>query len=193
VINHFHKFESIQKRMILSICVSLSGVVLMVAGTGSEINFSYQHVFGAAILLAAQFAYGYYTVFSRVLTNIYSSYQATVYILLISNALFLLVATPSLLAINYATVPAIAWGSILYSGIFPLCLGNVLWIWGIKILGSAKTSLYNNLPPVFSIIAGYLFLNEPFGWLQFIGATVIFAGLYLAKGVKTEQAVNETK
>jgi drug/metabolite transporter (DMT)-like permease len=74
-----------------------------------------------------------------------------------------------------------AWLSTLYSGVFALCFANFLWIWGVGIIGSAKAALYNNLPPVFAVAAGYLLLGESFGLLQLAGAAIIFGGLYLTR------------
>ncbi|MEG6586076.1 DMT family transporter [Dendrosporobacter sp. 1207_IL3150] len=185
IINHYHGLESINRKMLVSICISLFGVVIMIAGTDKEFSFSGTHVFGALMLLIAQMSYGYYTVFSRHLTSTYSAYQVTAYILLISTGLFILISIPSIMNVDWSTIPWPGWASILYSGLFPLCLGNCLWIWGTGILGSTKASLYNNLPPVFAVITGYIFLSESFGILQFIGASTIFAGLYLAKSSKT--------
>jgi drug/metabolite transporter (DMT)-like permease len=184
LINHFHRFERINSGMLVSIAVSLTGVAVMVAGTGKEISLADGHIVGALLLLVAQWSYGYYTIFSRILTDHYSAYQITAYILCLSTGLFILISLPAMLAVDWLTIPSAGWGSILYSGLFPLCLGNCLWIWGTKILGSTKASLYNNLPPVFAVITGYLFLQEQFGWYQFFGALLIFAGLYLAKEKK---------
>ncbi|MEN6414310.1 MAG: DMT family transporter [Veillonellales bacterium] len=181
LINHFHRLERIHRAAAAGILVSLAGVGIMVAGTGKEISFAGEHITGALLLLAAQLSYGYYTVFSRRLTAVYSSYQSTAYILLLSTGLFLLVSVPSTLATDWRAIPWPGWASILYSGLFPLCLANCLWIWGTGILGSTKASLYNNLPPVFSVALGYVALGEGFGWLQFIGAVTIFAGLYITK------------
>jgi len=191
IINHFHRLERISAAMTIGILVSLAGVAVMVAGTGKEISLAEEHVTGALMLLAAQLSYGYYTVFSRLLTQVYSAYQITAYILLISTGLFMLVSLPSVLAADWQSVPWPGWASILYSGLFPLCLGNCLWIWGTGILGSTKASLYNNLPPVFAVTTGYLFLGETFGWLQLIGAAIIFAGLYITKGKRTSTAAKE--
>jgi len=191
IINHLHRLERIGKLTMIGILVSLAGVVIMVAGTGKEISLGAGHITGALMLLAAQMSYGYYTVFSRRLIPNYSAYQITAYILLNSTGLFLLISLPSVLATDWQAVPWPGWVSILYSGLFPLCLGNCLWIWGTGILGSTKASLYNNLPPVFAVAIGYLFLGESFGWLQFIGATIIFAGLYIAKSKGTQQTTKE--
>ncbi|WP_425058818.1 hypothetical protein SCACP_34740 [Sporomusa carbonis] len=185
IINHIHRFERTSMAVAIGILVSLAGVAVMVAGTGKEISLAEGHVTGALLLLTAQLSYGYYTVYSRLLTNIYSPYQITAYILLISTGLFLFISLPSVLAVDWHSIPWPGWASILYSGLFPLCLGNCLWIWGAGILGSTKASLYNNLPPVFSVAIGYLFLGETFGWLQFVGAITILAGLYITRSKGT--------
>ena len=182
IINHFHRLERISRLTMIGILVSLTGVVIMVMGTGKEINLTGGHIIGALMLLAAQMSYGYYTVFSQRLLHTYSAYQITAYILLNSTGLFMLISLPSVVATDWQSVPWPGWVSIFYSGLFPLCLGNCLWIWGTGILGSTKASLYNNLPPVFAVAIGYLFLGESFGWLQFTGAVIIFAGLYITKG-----------
>jgi drug/metabolite transporter (DMT)-like permease len=191
IINHFHRLEGIKPGVIQGIVISLAGVALMVAGTGKEISLSVDHIWGAMLLLAAQMSYGYYTVFSRPLSATYSAYQITAYILLISTILFALVSLPSMLAVDWQSVAWPGWASILYSGIFPLCLANCLWIWGTAKAGSTTASLYNNLAPVFAVSAGYFFLGETFGWLQFIGAMVILAGLYVAKNKSTVEAAEK--
>lgn len=60
---------------------------------------------------------------------------------------------------KWSNLPWEAWVSIFYSGIFPLFLGNILWIWGAGVIGSNKASLYNNLPR-FSVLLGCLFLRK---------------------------------
>lgn len=190
IINHFHRIETIKAQVIKGIIISLAGLCLMVAGTGKEVSLSGDHVTGAVLLLIAQVSYGYYTVFSRPLSATYSAYQITAYILLISTGLFTLVSLPSVLAVDWQTVPWPGWASVLYSGIFSICLANCLWIWGTAKAGSTTASLYNNLSPVFAVAGGYLFLSESFGWLQFIGAVTILTGLYISKG-KSDKASAE--
>jgi len=193
IINHFHRIETIKSQVIKGIILSLVGVSLMVAGTGKELSLAGDHSIGAILLLFAQLSYGYYTVFSRPLSVTYSAYQVTAYILLISTGLFTVVSLPSVLAVDWQTVPWPGWASILYSGIFPLCLANCLWIWATAKAGSTTASLYNNLAPVFAVGGGYFFLGETFGWLQFTGAVIILVGLYVSKGNNSKTTTKKSR
>ena len=181
IINKLFKIEDISAIMGLGIGMSLFGVSLIVVGSGKEFSISGNHLFGAFMMLIAQFAYGYYSVFSKTLLSKYSTYQVTAYMVTIATALFIPIATPSLLPIEWNEIPLIAWFSVLYSGVFAICVGNFLWMWAIGKIGSTRTALYNNLSPIFAVATGYIFLEEGFGWLQFFGAVVIFFGMYLTR------------
>lgn len=181
IINKIFKIEDINPVMIVGIIMSLIGVSFIVIGSGKEINTNGNHFFGAFMLLIAQFAYGYYSVFSKPLLSKYSTYQITACMVTVATILFIMVASPSLLPIRWNEVPLAAWVSIVYSGVFAICLGNFLWIWAIGKIGSTRTALYNNLSPIFAVAAGYFFLAESFGWLQFFGAAIIFSGMYLTR------------
>ncbi|MDU4959670.1 MAG: DMT family transporter [Sporomusaceae bacterium] len=181
VINAVSGLEPITRRIVLSIAITLAGVCLIVLGSGSELSLGGDHIAGAGLLLCAQCAYGYYTVFSRPLTAKYSSLQINACVFAVTTLLFVLVALPDLLANDWRQVAPAAWAGTVYSGIFPLTVGNALWVWGVGIIGSAKASLFNNLAPVFAILIAYLLLGEAFGPLQALGAAIIYAGLRLGR------------
>ncbi|MBP2625336.1 MAG: carboxylate/amino acid/amine transporter [Firmicutes bacterium] len=181
IINKLFKIEDISTTMVLGIGMSLFGVILIVVGSGKEFSTSGNHLLGAFMMLIAQFAYGYYSVFSKPLLNKYSTYQVTAYMVTIATVLFIPVAIPSMMLIEWTDVPLTAWFSVLYSGVFAICVGNFLWMWAIGKIGSTRTALYNNLSPIFAVATGYIFLGESFGWLQFFGAVVIFGGMYLTR------------
>lgn len=177
IINALSGLEPITRRIILSIAIILAGVCLMVAGSGSELSLNGDHIIGAGLLLCAQCAYGYYTVFSRPLTTKYSSLQINAGVFAVTTVLFMLVALPSLFASDWRNLAWPAWAGAVYSGIFPLTVGNALWVWGVGVIGSTRASLFNNLAPVFAILIAYLLLGETFGLIQALGAAIIYAGL----------------
>ena len=181
IINRLFKFEDINATMALGIGISLFGVILIVVGSGKEFSTSGNHLYGAFMMLIAQFAYGYYSVFAKPLLHKYSTYQVTAYMVTIATVLFIPISIPSLMSIEWQEVPLIAWFSVIYSGIFAICLGNFLWIWAIGKIGSTRTAVYNNISPIFAVATGYIYLGEGFGWLQFFGAVVILFGMYLTR------------
>ncbi len=180
VINRVWRIEPITGRVAAGIAASLAGVALIVAGSGKEVSLASEHWLGAFLLLVAQFGYGYYTVFSRPLAK-YSAYQVTACVVTISSVLFVFIALPDFLTMAWRQVTPVAWLSVAYSGVFAICAGNFLWVWGVGKLGSARASLYNNFSPIFAVASGYLLLGEEFGLLQLAGAAVIFWGVYRAR------------
>ncbi|MDR3563115.1 MAG: DMT family transporter [Negativicutes bacterium] len=181
LINRLWHNEKIAAVNGLGIGVSLGGVILIIVGSGKELSLASDHLIGTCYILLAQGVFGYYTVFSKGLLQKYSTYYITVCVLTVTVLLFLPFVIADLPHIRWSEIPLSAWLSMAFSGIFPLCVANFLWIWGAGQLGSTKASLYNNIGPVFAVIAGYVLLGEGFGMLQFLGAVVIFVGLYFTR------------
>jgi len=181
VINRVWRIEPLSRATAAGIAASLAGVALIVAGSGKEVSLAGRNLLGALLLLGSQFCYGYYTVFSRPLLDRYSPYQVTAWVVTVSAVLFAGIALPDFLAISWGEVPPAAWLSVAYSGVVAMCVGNLLWVWGVGRIGSARTSLFNNVSPVFAVASGYLLLGEEFGLLQLAGAVVIFWGVYRAR------------
>lgn len=189
IINRVFNIEKLALQVAAGIVVSVIGVVLIVLGSGKEMSTTLSHMEGALLLLAGLAGNGYYTVFSKGLLQRYSTYQITTYVITISAVLFGIISLPELLALNLKTIPIDAWLSVFYSSAFALCLGNFIWVWAVSKLGSTKCALYNNLSPIFAIIAGCAFLGESFGLLQLAGGIIIFGGLALARGSKDDNSL----
>jgi drug/metabolite transporter (DMT)-like permease len=181
IINRLCHIEKITAPALIGVFLSIGGILLIVVGSGKEFSLAGEHMTGIIFLLIAQAGYGYYTVFSQDLLGKYSTYQISTYLITITTSLFVIVSGPSLLAVNWNAVSLFSWLSALYSGIFGLCIGNFLWIWGTGKIGSTKAAMYNNLSTVFAVLAGYVLLGETFGVLQVLGAAAIFGGIYVTR------------
>ena len=190
IINMVTGMEPVTRRIVASVAITMAGVLLIVIGSGRELSLAGDHIIGAGFLLCAQFAYGYYTVYSRRLTAKYTPFQINAFVFAITTVLFVLVALPSIMATNWSSVKLPAWIGSVYSGVFALSIGNFLWVWGVGVVGSAKASLFNNLAPVFAILLGYLILDEAFGIVQALGAVIIYIGLHI--GRKQEPAAKQS-
>lgn len=181
LLNKMFGLETITKAVLVGICCSISGVALIVVGTGKAFSLADGHLLGALLVFLSQLGYAYYTVFSKELLCRYSTYQLTAGLMLFTTVLLFAATLPDTLAVRWFEVPAVAWGSVLFSGILALCLCNFLWIWGTGVLGTSRVAIFNNVSPIFAVITAYFLLGETFGGLQAIGAVFIFVGVYITR------------
>jgi drug/metabolite transporter (DMT)-like permease len=82
---------------------------------------------------------------------------------------------------NWVSISLYGWLCLIYSFLFSLAIGYMLWYIGISRIGTARTSIYQNLTPVIALTIAWLFLSETMNPLQIVGAALIFISLYVAK------------
>lgn len=189
-VNTIFRIERISMRTVEGMVISFLGVVLIILGSGKEVSLASNHLWGVLLLLLGQIFFAYYMVFSKKLLKKYPSSLIMAHVITISSFFFVLVSIKGLMAVDWGNLSQTFWLSNLYSGIFAICVGNFLWTWGVKKIGSTHTAIYNNLTLVFMILSGCLMLGERFGLVQFVGAVIIFTGLYVTKN-KKEQIPNK--
>jgi drug/metabolite transporter (DMT)-like permease len=73
----------------------------------------------------------------------------------------------------------ILWGMVIFMGIFPTALGNMLWNRGIGLLGPSKSAVFMNGTPLVTAITSFIVLSEPLVWIQIIGFLFIATGVIL--------------
>ncbi|MFC0560539.1 DMT family transporter [Halalkalibacter alkalisediminis] len=71
------------------------------------------------------------------------------------------------------------WLMLLYVGVFPTGVGNMLWNRGISILGPGQCAIFMNGIPLVASITSVLVLDEPILLLQIIGFLFIGSGVIL--------------
>jgi drug/metabolite transporter (DMT)-like permease len=67
----------------------------------------------------------------------------------------------------------------------------MLWFAGVGRVGTARASVYLNLQPFFGAVAALLLLSEEILTLQWVGGTVIVAGILLSRVRVTRPAAPE--
>lgn len=80
---------------------------------------------------------------------------------------------------SVAQVSAASWASIVYLGAFGTALGFVWYAQGLRELGAARTSVFNNLVPVFGVLLGTWMLGEPLLGSMVIGGGIALIGVSL--------------
>ena len=80
--------------------------------------------------------------------------------------------------------PAISstgWGLLIFLGLFPTALANLLRVLVIRTAGPVFMSLTNYQVPLWSVIFGILLLNEPFQIRLLVALLLIIIGVYLSQ------------
>ena len=72
------------------------------------------------------------------------------------------------------------WGHVIFLGICCSALGYWLYAQALEVLGVGTSSLFINFIPVVSAIGGFFILGERLRPLQWLGAVLVLAGVYLA-------------
>lgn len=176
-INHLTGIENIRRNVYIGIGISSVGIIFVILGTGG-FGLTPANIKGSLYMFASSTAYAIYTVFSRSLTGKYPARQITAYVITITTVISLLFSDFSIS--SYSITGSLVL-SLLYTGVVAMYLGNYFWMIGIKKAGSSKVSMFNNLTPVFSIASAGIILKEGFTMVQFLGAAVILAGVYISR------------
>jgi drug/metabolite transporter (DMT)-like permease len=94
----------------------------------------------------------------------------------------LVVSAPVLLVLFVVLSPPINWGAsarawtgFFYVAVFSQFLGFFAWNKGMSLGGIAKIGQMQLLQPFVTLVAAYLVLGEPIGWLEVIFSTIVVA------------------
>jgi drug/metabolite transporter (DMT)-like permease len=162
------------QRQWLGALISITGVIL-VAGVSLAISGSitgYLYMGGAALCWVA---YGFLT------KPLFDQGRSQIYIVFWQNFFGFLGFLP------FAMLEHQRWGTptlpvifhVLFLAVFCSALGYWLYAHAIKTMGVSISSIFINLIPVVTVIAGFFFLRERLTGLQWAGAALVLTGVYL--------------
>lgn len=163
------------------VVLSISGIVLILWGGSRGLSFGSETVRGDLTMLASALAWSVYTVLSSPYVQKYGTLPVTAYTMWTGTVGLLAVSTPALLAQDWGSVGAGAWGGLVFSGALSLALAYILWYYGIRHLGSSRTAVYSNTVPVVALLVAWLTLGEVPTWVQVAGTALIIGGIGLAR------------
>lgn len=172
--------ERFKSKHILSLLLSFVGVVLIV--TGGHLSTLKEFTFnkGDLIMMIAVVCWSAYSVMSKKVAGKYSPIKITAYAFLFCAVIifpFTFMENPM------EFIPEVSingWMSVLYMSCFASVCGYLIQQISIKNIGPAKTNMYINLNPVFSMILAYILLGEPIVIVKVIAAGCIIAGVLIS-------------
>jgi drug/metabolite transporter (DMT)-like permease len=172
------KRDRIDTRSALGVLGGFAGVVLLVSGAGGSDDAT---LFGDLLSLGAAITWMGATIWPAPVLAKYGTLRTTAWMLCASLLVVVPIGLPSI-ADAIANPPSVpAWGSLVYSAIFGILIGNSLWQRGVQQSGAARTLIYLYLEPVGALALAALFLGERLGPLQAIGGGLALVGVALVR------------
>ena len=180
LLSHLRGHERLRGRDVAALLVSTLGVALVILGSSQEVGFR-DGLLGDLLVLVATVLWALYTVGSKPLVDRYGHITSTAWTMAVGAVPVVLLGVPALARHDLATVPAPAWGAVLFSALGAVVLAFVLWYRGVEKLGATRTATYSNFQPVFVLFIAWPLLREtPTPW-QIAGAGGIFSAIYLTR------------
>jgi drug/metabolite transporter (DMT)-like permease len=177
----FLNVEKITSRIVQGVILSFAGVVMIVLGSGNALSFSDQSLLGDLLIVANPICWSIYTVLSKPMLKEYSPLKLTTVTMAIGAIPLVLVGIPSLSQQNWSVISANSWLGLAFSAFLAIGLGYIIWYTGVSRIGSARTSLYDNLVTVFAVAAAWILLGENMTVIQIVGAVLVFVSLYAVR------------
>lgn len=166
----------ISLNMIICIILSIIGVYLVISVNG-KLDFSSSTFWGNILILGAMVSWVIYTILSRNLSSKYSSLVITTYQTAISIFLFIPFVIPEMADWKQVTfVPLV---NLIYLGVFCSAVSYLSYLYAIKKLGSTVSSMFLNLIPVISVVAGFIVLGERLMVIQYLGMALIMLSIFM--------------
>lgn len=165
---------------------TLAGFVLAVIGVcwlslGSEASVGAPRpVLGNLLEFAAMVCATGYTLTLKKLSARYNPLFLTAMQAFIGSLFFLpgLWLAPAGAPTHFELVPVL---SIVYLGVFITVGAYGLYNYGVSRIPANQASAFVNLIPVFTLVLGWLLLGERFNSVQYLGAMLVFMGVFLSQ------------
>ncbi|HEY7498064.1 MAG TPA: DMT family transporter [Vicinamibacterales bacterium] len=170
--------ERVGARHWLGAALSMFGIYIVV---GQNVRLSGEGLKGDVMMVAAVICWAIYTLGSRRLISRHSPVGVTGLSMAIGTLIYVPVNWKHLSAVDWLALSPRTWLSIVYSAIFALGVAYTIWYAAVRQIGSARTSVYSNVIPLVAMATAVVFLGEPLGWREIVGATAVLLGVALTR------------
>ncbi len=170
--------ERITRLHWLGAAVSALGIYLVV---GHGANFGGAHLKGDLLVMTSVVCWAIYSMGAASLISRHSPLYVTGMTFGIGAVPYFLFALPALARIDWHTISAYVYVSVVLSALLALCLAYLIWYTAIQAIGVARTSVYSNLVPIVAMTVAAVWLNEPITSIKVAGATAVLTGLWLTR------------
>ncbi len=168
-------------RFAIGSAVAFGGAALVIAFGGGGLEFSLASLQGDLMALIGSVIWAWYGIVAQPLLKNHSGTKVQAWINLIALVGFAIYQGPAALQFDWSVVTLGGWISLLYVALMVTVFGHIIWYTAIAKVGPDRVMLAMYLVPAFAAVCGALFLQQPFGLLQIVGAVVALGGVFLVR------------
>jgi drug/metabolite transporter (DMT)-like permease len=170
--------EPARPRRVSGLVVSVLGAVLFFWGVLAHPTGASTRVWGDVLLVGAAACWAAYSIVSRPLLMRIGALPATAWSMVLGSSVLLLLSAPKLAAVPWTRLSVSFWVVLAYLAVFPTVIAYLLWMEGIRAIGSGPATSFMFLAPVSALILAALLLGERPTPLQGIGGAVMLFGVW---------------
>ncbi|ERK30558.1 DMT family transporter [Clostridium intestinale] len=174
--------EKPSRKQVLSIILSVSGVVLIILMDGSK--NSGNSILGVLFLGVAVFSAAFFNIIARKISKHFTAIEVT-YFMMFLGAIFFNIVSISNHILNrslsnyFEPLKSSSFVlSILYLGILSSIVAYFLANFTLSKMEASKSAVFANISTIVSILAGVIFLKENFHLYHTIGSGMILIGVW---------------
>ena len=180
--NAIRSQERITRGALLGVFLALGGVgIIVVSRFAGQSADETPTLIGDAISLLASWVWALNILISRKPLERNPTLPATFWIVAWGALAQMVLAAPDLIRMDWSVLGTGVLLGIFYSGVLSMAFGSVVWNRGVKVLGTARTTVYTYLEPIVAAVTAILFLGESFTLWLAVGAALVLIGVVLVK------------
>lgn len=178
--------ESITGMKVVGIAVGAAGALTLVFGGGG--SSAGGGLLGDALCFTAQVSCALYMVIFSNTIHRYSVVTLMKWLFLFSAIIVTMVTWPSVVAVDYASLPLKAWGEMLFIVFGGTFVSYIFFTGGQKLLRPTVVSMYNYVQPIVATVLSVAMGVGSFGVGKVISMAMVFAGVYIVTHAKNSTA-----
>lgn len=178
--------ESITGMKVVGIAVGAAGALTLVFGGGG--SSAGGGLIGDALCFTAQVSCALYMVIFSNTIHRYSVVTLMKWLFLFSAIIVTMVTWPSVVAVDYASLPLKAWGEMMFIVFGGTFVSYIFFTGGQKLLRPTVVSMYNYVQPIVATVLSVAMGVGSFGVGKVISMAMVFAGVYIVTHAKNSTA-----
>jgi drug/metabolite transporter (DMT)-like permease len=171
--------EGFRLGRVAGLAVSLAGAVLFFGDVLLHTAGQGGRAWGDAALVGSAICWAAASILSRPLSVRIGAMPTAAWTTFLGSVVLLLISAPKLAAVPWAALTGRFWWVLAWVVIFPTVIAYILWMEGIRAIGSGPTTSFMFLAPVFALLIAAVLLGERPTALQGAGGALMLLGVWL--------------